>query len=105
MDVVRLEGIWKEKLLNKGWSKCCVDKYPNFLADSTLAQYNTCLKKFWDFYTSNGYKYPPNDSNLLSIIVTFLNNESEKTDRPESMLKSMTSALKHWILANEFCID
>ena len=106
MGVVCLESLWKEKLLNKGWPKYCVDKYPSFLAFSTLAQYNTCLKKkFWEFYTSNEYTFPPNDYDLLPIIVTFLNDEAEKSDRPESMLKSMTSALKHWATANDLCID
>lgn len=101
VDVVRLEDIWERKLLAEGWPRACVEKYPNFLASSTLGQYNACLKKFHTFCIINDYAFPPKIDYVLAVIVNFLNHEAEKSERPESLLKSLSSALKHWLKAHD----
>ena len=38
---------------------------------------------------------------FLAIIITFLNQVAEKSERPEYIFKSMSSALKHWLKAKK----
>lgn len=99
MGMVRLQDIWGNKLVAEGWPEDCVIKYPLFLAPSTLEHYNRCLHKFYVFCQENGHVFPPQECDVLVIIVGFLNLEAQKSKRPESMLKSLVSALKHLLRA------
>lgn len=44
---------------------------------------------------------PKKNDYVLAVIVNFLNHEAEKSERPESLLKSLSSALKHWLKAHD----
>ena len=99
--MVCLEDLWKQKLLALNWPRQCIDKYNKFLAPSSLSQYNAYIKKFHTFCARNEfYEYQS-----LAAIVAFMNEEAEKSERPESMLKSVLSALKHWFRAKDVNIN
>ena len=97
MAMVCLEGIWKQNLTYKNWPTKCIEKYPSFLAPSTLAQYNNCIKKFHVFCEEKGIQLEHKFDNIDGVVVEFLNDIAEKSDRPESMLRTHMAALKHFL--------
>ncbi|GFN90261.1 hypothetical protein PoB_001676700 [Plakobranchus ocellatus] len=96
MGMVCLENLWAKALGTELWPPECIKKFPQFLAPSPLAQYNKSIEKFKLFCENSGCDFPPTSGHIEGYIASFLNQEAEKSEIPESVLKTLLSALKHY---------
>ena len=70
--------------------------FNNFIAESTLRQYNNYIAQFQDFCSSNNFPFPPSETQRSAIIAEFLLFKAKQSQRPESMLRSVRAALTHF---------
>ena len=96
MEAIRLEDQWRESLLKNNWSENCANRFSNFIAESTLRQYNNYIAKFQNFCASNNFSFPPCETQRSAIIAEFLLFKAKQSQRPESMLRSVRAALTHY---------
>lgn len=99
MGLVRLENLWAEKLKIHKWTARCISKFSGFLAPSTLEQYNKYIALFKQFCSDQRIVFPPSVDDGQACVADFLNGFSERSERPESLLKTVTAALKHFFKA------
>lgn len=66
-----------------------------------MDQYNKCIQHFREFCLHQGLEFPPQSGNDIAIIAEFLNDYAIRSERPESMLRTISSALKHWYKARD----
>ena len=91
MASVRLESLWKTRLRCLGWSKRASTQSTLSLAQSTLKTYNNYVNKYVEFCHSKDLDF--SDEHNTNIIADFLCHISDKSDRPESVVKMCSAAL------------
>ena len=90
---VRLEDIWKGKVIDKGWSVEACIRFQHYWASSTLNTYNSVLTAFKGFCVDNQMSFPPAEMQSQSCITNFLCNIANSSDRPRSSLNNATAAI------------
>ena len=98
---VCLESEWKKKkhLLSLSWSNESTSVYANCLAKSYRDQYNGYLTRFKEFCTdSYDSPFPPARDRLNPMIADFLCMKASESERPESVLRTSSSALSNYFL-------
>ena len=93
-----MESVWQSTLKSRRWpDRACV-QFKFCLANSTLSLYNGYISKYVNFCDSRGARI--DDEPLL---VEFLCNVSDGSDRPKSALICAKSALGHLFNAQGMC--
>ena len=92
MGPVRLEGLWRSKLVQQGWSMKCSQTFPFCIAPSTLQAYNKVLDKLEHFCADKKVSFPPRE---VRVLAEFLCSIAEQSQRPSSVLNVATAALGH----------
>ena len=88
-----LESVWREKLSFLGWSYRAVRQYPLFLAKETLGGYNRLINRFQGFCIGKGEQLPQCAGQ--DILVEFLCEIADGSERPNSQLKCALAAMSH----------
>ena len=91
MDHLCLETLWGTRLRCLGWTKHAATRTVNSLADSTLRTYNSYIKKYISFCTDQNVDFSNEDN--VSVLSEFLCQLANKSQRPESMLKTAVAAV------------
>ena len=91
MATVRLENLWKTRLRCLGWSKRAASQSKHSLAQSTIKTYNNYINKYVEFCQSKNVDF--SDENNSNVLADFLCNLSDRSDRPESSVKTCSAAL------------
>lgn len=91
METVCLADLWQHKLHSLGWSERACKQFVLCWAPSTFSHYNRVCVKFQGFCGDNNVKFPPIGNS--AIIVDYLCQVSDKSDRPESAIKMTSAAL------------
>ena len=84
--------MWRSELAQQGWPVACIDRFRYCIASSTLLSYNNALDKLRIFCQDKSVQFPPTEVNIL---VQFLAQVAERSDRPRSVLNTTTAALGH----------
>ena len=90
MENLRLEDIWRSKLINRNWSDRAANQYIYHLSQSTIQQYNRVILNYSKFCRSKGLEAITNSE---CVVVEYLCQLSDASDRPKSVLTSSLSAL------------
>ena len=98
MENICLEAIWKTRLTELGWSKEATSYYSKSLAPSSLSEYNKHILEFYSYCKSNGVLVFQSQS-AVAKIPSFLCQKAKKSQRPESVLRTIAAALKHYFSA------
>ena len=88
---VRLENLWKTRLRCLGWSKRASTQSMFSLAQSTLKTYNSYVNRYVELCRAKDLDFS-NEHNT-NVIADFLCHISDKSDRPESVIKMCSAAL------------
>ena len=108
METLCLENQWRKLLTKKHWSEQCTAVHSNFIATSSLKQYNSYINQFQEFCVIQNINFPPDEDNRSSAIAEFLLFKAKQSERPGSMLQSVRAALTHFFNSMEvsepFCI-
>ena len=79
------------------WSKPAVMYHSQSLAPSSLKEYNKHISQFLESCESQGLSV--SKCNIQSLICDFLISKAQHSTRPESTLRSIVAALKHYSVA------
>jgi site-specific recombinase XerD len=90
MEDFRLETMWKERLIQTGWSVRAASQIKFSLAASTLCQYNKYIQQLHDFCHKQALTFPPKDS---ATIAQFLCVIADDTKKPRSHLRCAQAAI------------
>ena len=90
MEDFRLAGVWKDTLVKKHWSFRALSQIKFAWAQSTLKQYDSVCKKLVKFCNSNGYDFPPLQSNVIADFLCYIADSSSK---PRSGLNTATASI------------
>ena len=90
LEDIRLASLWKQALLDDGWSEQTASCAPHALAHSSHQSYDRYIKDLRAFCVSNGICFPPVKA---CQIAEFLLHVARKSDRPKSSLNGTMSAL------------
>ena len=93
VEIFRLEDSWNAKLKDKKWPECATDYYPRFLADSSLSIYNKYINEFLAFCDNIAL-----EEHLQRLIMEFLISKAQRSERPDSMIRTISAALKHFTM-------
>lgn len=77
-------------LLSEGWSERTASQFPLHWAKSTLKLYDSQLNKLRQFCAENEFSFPPT---TCSQLAEFLCVIADKSDRPQSVIKSTLAAV------------
>ena len=109
MEAIRLESVWENNLIKHKWSETAILKYNSYLAKSSIEQYNNYLGQFQDFCLNSVGTFPPPQDLISATIAEFLVYKSELSERPESMLKTISAAISNYYLScfqfNPFTVE
>ena len=102
MEDLCLENLWKERLLSRHWSLEAIKSYNCFLAPSSLHTYNAYIADFFTFCLEHDIeiskcKEMPVDAQ--SHVALYLVKKAQSSERPESLLRTISAALKQFFLA------
>ena len=87
-----LENMWHEQTQKQQWTSRASQQVAYCLAPSTVATYNTVLKKLQEFCDLQKTHFPPEHS---KDIAQFLCEISDKSRAPRSQIKVAMAALSH----------
>ena len=94
-----LESEWKKHLLSLSWSNESISVYANYLAKSSRDPYNLYLTQFKEFcIDSYDSPFPPARDRLNPKIADFLCMKGSESERPESVLRTSSSALSNYFV-------
>ena len=96
MDIICLESEWYKNLKLLQWPENSIKIYKYFLADSTKKQYNQYLESFQNFCFKKCKCFPPDNIHLSALVAEFITEKSKYSDRPESLLRGIMSALTNY---------
>ena len=88
---VPLENLWKTRLRCLGWSKRASTQSMFSLAQATLKTYNSYVNRYVEFCRAKDLDF--SDEHNTNVIADFLCHISDKSDRPESVIKMCSAAL------------
>ena len=89
VESVCLEDLWRENLMDAGWSQRTATQMSCGLAQSTLQQYNRILTRLKVFCSTTGRIFPPSHE---ADLVEFLCTISDGSDKPKSQLNCTMAA-------------
>jgi len=95
---VRLEDLWKDKLIKRQWSERPAAQIALSLAPSTLKLYNFYIHDFYLFCLNHHFSFPTKDTVALSNFLCYVADSSTK---PRSKLKTVCAALSCYYEAYE----
>lgn len=98
MALIRLEDLWKERLVKRQWSERAAIQISLCLAPSTLKLYNYYIHDFYLFCVDHQFSFPPSDTVALSDYLCLVADSSTK---PRSKLKTICAALSCFYEASE----
>lgn len=98
MENLCLEDIWRENLLDKGWSNELINRLDFSLAKGTFTSYNNVLGKLYVFCADKKCLFPPSDTCLLA---EFFSDIAKRSTRPSSVLRTSLAAIGHLYKAKE----
>ena len=84
-----MESLWKEKLINKGWSVRAAAQFAFAWAKSTLMKYNQILTRLLRFSLDCEVTFPP----PMPVVADFLCTVTDASPRPNSALKNAMAAM------------
>lgn len=93
-----LESAWQSSLGKLGWSATSIKGYTASLAPSSLVEYNKHIGEFYSFCLQRGV-HSFHSLTAANCIPDFLCYRASRSERPESMLRSVSAALKHYFTA------
>lgn len=100
VENIRLADLWKKKLLKRGWTLRASEQFVLCWAASTLQQYDRVIQNYLLFCGERSIHYP--DLNTQeSVCVEFLCSLADKSDRPQSVLKTALAALGMWFRVHD----
>ena len=89
MEIISLEGIWKNKLESMSWPQQAIVRFNFNWAPTTLSSYNNIVCKLSDYCSYQNIVFPPTEASHVAGFLVELTNNS---DRPRSILKSASAA-------------
>ena len=92
LEDLRFEVMWKQRLLNLGWSARASDQAALAWAKSTMASYNNADTKFQRFCGLNSVPFPPKMENSR-ICADFMCHVADSSARPESLLRTTNAVI------------
>ena len=92
MENLRVEDLWRQQLIDIGWSERAATQIRFCKATSTLRQYNSIVTKFKTFCAEKHVKFVPDVVNT-SVFADFLCYMADRSTRPLSVLKCVSAAL------------
>jgi hypothetical protein len=95
---IRLEDLWKDKLIKRQWSERAAVQIALSLAPSTLKLYNFYIHDFYLFCVNHHFSFPPKDTVALANFLCYVADSSTK---PRSKLKTVCAALSCYYEAYE----
>jgi len=92
METFRLEGVWDKRLESLNWGSTPTKVFTFCLAESTRSNYNTQIGKLRYYCQVRQIQFPP-QPHESAIFADFLCAVGATSDRPESILRSVSAAL------------
>ncbi len=92
MEDIRLEAIWRQRLVTLGWSTQASAHFRFAWADSTLQGYNRALSYLQGFCAHQGQAFPPASE---AVIADFLHTLAMDTHRPKSTVVNAVTAMSN----------
>ena len=89
METIRLENLWEEALIERGWSDHAASVTPFSLAKSTRNTYNKMLIRMSDFCERENVSFLPQNA---ATMANFLCEVAEASPRPKSILATASAA-------------
>ena len=100
MGPICLESEWQNRLVVLKWNESAISKYKHCLAKSSLYQYNRCLDQFYQFCIDKVGSFPPSREIISAVIADFLVHKCEHSDRPESLLKTISASITNFFMTS-----